>query len=187
MLFIHANGLVTCIFVCVCECVRHCVYFIAESLFFSFNVQITYECYEVLKSKSPHNMVTFDKCLEYTWQKDSLEICGKPVTKWIRFRELFSLWCNQNRKKKKKKCRFDGGWRKIDCLWGSLQFDNEFPSECQVKNSIQRDGRKKIKQRFVCTNLNFIAMKISGARWTFVRMKWKKSHVSISNTESISL
>lgn len=57
-----ANGLVTC--ECECECER--VYFIAESL--SFIVQITYECYEVLKLKSLDNMVTFGKCLEFIWK-----------------------------------------------------------------------------------------------------------------------
>lgn len=58
----NANGLATCMFASVCIS----VYILSPSL--SFNVQITYECYEVLKSKNLYNMVTFGKCLEYIWK-----------------------------------------------------------------------------------------------------------------------
>lgn len=74
------------------------------SLSFSFIVQITYECYEVLKLKSLHNMVTVGKCLGYIW-KGFVRYERKT-----RYQENSLLEFSYDAiRSGRKNCQFDGG------------------------------------------------------------------------------
>lgn len=99
------------------ECVRVCmhasVYILSLNL--SLDVQITYECYEVLKSKSLENMATFGKCMECI-RKGFVRHAKTPLPREFEFHKFFHDAIRIG-----KKCRLDGGRRKIYCFWVNNQ------------------------------------------------------------------
>lgn len=97
-----------------CDAGRECVYIL--SLYLLFNVQITYACYEVLKSKSLENMVTFGKCLEYI-RKEFVRHAKNPLPREFEFHKFFHDAIRIGGKK----CRLGGGRRKMDCFWANNQ------------------------------------------------------------------
>lgn len=135
----------------------------------SFIVQITYECYEVLKLKSLDNMVTFGKCSECIW-KGFVRCERKTRCQENSLLEFFYDAIRGGRKK------LPIWWRltKDRLLRGKETNPCKFPLACRVENMRTTGMReKKLNCELVCTNLNFIAMKFD-VRWTFKRMKWKQ-------------
>lgn len=81
-------------------CVR--VYILSPIL--SFNVQITYECYEVLKSKSLDNTCNVRQMFGIYFRKGFVRDAENPLPREFVF-EFFTMQSEMG----PKNCRFDGG------------------------------------------------------------------------------
>lgn len=136
-------------------CVR--VYILSPIL--SFNVQITYECYEVLKSKSLDNTCNVRQMIGIYFRKGF----GKPVTKRIRFWIFHDAIRNGTKK-------LPVWWRltKDRLLMGKRPIPTNFHRHVEWKIVATGMKKKELNSHSVCTNLNSIAMEI-GVRWTLAK------------------